>query len=295
MKKLLLAVFILAMSVQVAATTIGEESIVVDLEDSSVRKQIHVQELTSSTLTVFTPAEIRELDVTVDGEPVQCNVFEGAFESRIECDISKETDFSVQLNFTAGNLVKGQNNRNTFSYSRNFIRPTEKFNLKVILPEGSGIVDGRNTSSPSVSPSTDNIGSNGRRITVEWSDDPTIGESQSYSIVYEQLSNQNNIFKLGFAAAAFILIIGGAFFGYNLLRKEELENIYDDLEEDKIEVLDLLAENEGEMLQKDVVDSLDYSKAKISSTVSDLVDEEIVSKEKEGRSNKLKLAKKYKT
>jgi uncharacterized membrane protein len=295
MKKLLLAAFILGLSAQVAATTIGDESIVVDLEDSSVQKQIEVKELTSSSLTISTPAEISNLNVRVDGEPAQCDVSQTAFESRIECDISKRNNFSVELNFTADNLVERETNRNVFTYTRNFIRPTESFNLKVILPEGSGIVDDMNTSSPSLSPATDNIGSNGRRITVEWSGDPTIGESQSYRIVYERLSDQNNLMTMILTAVALIVVIVAVFLGYNRFRREDLENVYDELEEDHIEVLDLLAENDGSMLQKDVVDSLDYSKAKISSTVSDLVDDEIVSKEKEGRSNKLKLSKKYKT
>ena len=295
MKKLLVAAFILMMCSHAAATTIGEEKIEVDLEDSSVQKQIEVKELTSSTLRIFTPAKVTNLEATVDGEPIDCRVFEGDIESTIDCDTSKERNFTVDLNFTAENLVETRNNRDFFSYSRDFIRPTERFTLKVILPKGSGIVDGGDISEPTISPDTDNIGSNGRRITVEWSSNPTIGESQSYRIVYESLSNSNNLINLFLAAFGALIVLTGLVLGFRYLRRDEIETVYDELEEDQVEVLDLLAENDGEMLQKDVVNMLDYSKAKISSTVSELVDKEIITKAKEGRSNKLKLSKKYKT
>ena len=55
----------------------------------------------------------------------------------------------------------------------------------------------------------------------------------------------------------------------------------------------MLKNSEGEMLQKDIVEQTDYSKAKISGVVKTLVEQEIVTKEKEGRSNKVSLKKEY--
>lgn len=294
MKKLLVAASILLLVSQAAATTISSEQITVDLEDSTVNAEIHVEELTSSTLTLFTSNRIDNFQATVDGENIECNIFKSMDESRVECDVPRKDNFTIMYSYEASDLVETEQKVNTFYYSENFIRPTDNYSLKVILPSGAGILDSKNLSEPVISPPTDNIGSNGRRITVTWNNDPTIGETHSYKIMYENLSNQNNYAQIGLAAIAVLLIGAGGFFGFRYVMRENVENKYDDLSEDQIEIVEILRGNGGEMLQKDVVDSLDYSKAKVSGIVSDLVDEDIVVKEKEGRSNKLAISKKFK-
>jgi uncharacterized membrane protein len=58
-------------------------------------------------------------------------------------------------------------------------------------------------------------------------------------------------------------------------------------------VLDTVRENDNSMLQKDIVDESEYSKAKISSVISELEEKGIVKKSKEGRSNKISISRKY--
>ncbi|MFB6144467.1 MAG: helix-turn-helix transcriptional regulator, partial [Candidatus Nanohaloarchaea archaeon] len=174
-----------------------------------------------------------------------------------------------------------------------FYRPTKKYRLRVVLPKGAGLLDDRNITSSVISPPGATTGSNGRRIFVEWEKTPDLGETITFQVVYQSFSTRISPLQAAVLAVTAALIALGGYFGYRRLQMEDIENVYDELEHDEIEVLDLLQENEGSMLQKDVVDQMDYSKAKVSGIVSGLVDKEVVRKEKEGRSNRLAIAKNY--
>ncbi|MEF8847451.1 MAG: MarR family transcriptional regulator, partial [Candidatus Paceibacterota bacterium] len=70
-------------------------------------------------------------------------------------------------------------------------------------------------------------------------------------------------------------------------------DLLEEVDSDQEMVINMLKENEGRMLQKDIVDKSDYSKAKISGVVKELEEKDIISKEKEGRSNKVVLKDKF--
>jgi len=50
-----------------------------------------------------------------------------------------------------------------------------------------------------------------------------------------------------------------------------------------------LKDENGSMLQKDIVNESEYSKAKISGVVSSLDEKGLITKKKEGRSNRIKI------
>jgi uncharacterized membrane protein len=93
------------------------------------------------------------------------------------------------------------------------------------------------------------------------------------------------------AAAVLVLVL--IYFIYRRKNVVNSTSILEELGEDERLVVEMLRDAEGEMLQKDIVADSEYSKAKISGVVSTLVDEEIVTKEKEGRSNKVSLREKF--
>jgi uncharacterized membrane protein len=73
----------------------------------------------------------------------------------------------------------------------------------------------------------------------------------------------------------------------------EASSVLDELGSDERMVIELIQENGGKMLQKDIVEDSKYSKAKISGVIGSLEEDDIVSKEKEGRSNKILLKEKF--
>jgi len=126
--------------------------------------------------------------------------------------------------------------------------------------------------------------------------DPDLGgEAVNFQIAYDKISAPINLHQgIALALTAAIASLAG-YFAYRRFNRENIENIYEELESDEIEVLEILRENDGSMLQKDVVEELDYSKAKVSGTVSELVDKDVLIKEKEGRSNMLSIYKGYRS
>ena len=90
-----------------------------------------------------------------------------------------------------------------------------------------------------------------------------------------------------------LVLLGVSYLVWIRKTRDDISETYEDLSQDEIEVIEILLENDGQLLQKDVVNESSYSKAKISGLVSSLVDKEIITKQKEGRSNELKISKKY--
>lgn len=293
MRKLLALLFLVMLTTAASATTIEHESVSVNLDSKEVDVELEVQELTSSRLTYFTDHEITDLSVTVNGEPLECQVYSSETNNQISCETDVKNNFTAVIEYSSPGIVESQGETNTFETTESFIRPTRNYSLEVRLPEGNILATSNETESV-VEPAGAEISTDGQRITVKWNDEPELGSSQTYRVIYQSAGRTGNqlLERLGAAVVIVTALILG-YFALKKLREEELDSVYGELEEDEKEVLDLLKENEGSMLQKDLVEQLDYSKAKISGTVSSLVEREIIEKQKEGRSNRVSIRKNY--
>lgn len=291
MKKQVLLLFLVLTPV-VSATDISSEEVTVDLEDSSVDVTVEVSELTASNFTYLTSYPISNLEAEIDGETADCEVENLQIGSEISCEVEKTQNFSVEMDFRGSGFVRSQQGVRIFQYSQPFYRPTSSYSMQVLLPRGSGIVDSTNISTPVISPGNGEVGSNGRRISVTWNTEPELGQTSDYQVAYERYSISGGQEYLWIILGVIIFGIA-SYFGSRWLMREDIETVYEDLEEDEIEVVEMIRENDGSMLQKDIVEKSDYSKAKISSLVSSLADKEVVKKQKEGRSNAVSIRKKY--
>ncbi|MFB6144118.1 MAG: helix-turn-helix transcriptional regulator [Candidatus Nanohaloarchaea archaeon] len=294
MRKLLPAVLLVMAASTAAGTSIGVENVTVDLRDSSVHVQMHVEELTSSSFSYITTYQVSDVEGWIAGKRTGCEVQDLQLGSEITCDTQQKSNFSVELQFESSGLVTERTGFSTFSYRHSVFRPTDRFNLKVILPAGKGILRPGNTTTSVVVPgeySTGTVG--GRNIYVKWSLKPQLGEMLSFQASYETLSRSKGYRGIiaGAVGAAILLILG--YLGWIRYTRQPLESVYGEVDEDEKAVLELLKDNDSQMLQKDIVKQSDYSKAKISGLVKGLVEKGVLEKEKEGRSNRLKVAKKY--
>lgn len=293
MRKAFCLILVLFLVSSAAATSIESENVTVDLENKQVEVDTYVKELTSSAFTYITSYPVENVEAKVNGKPLECETSYLQVGTEITCDTNLRTDFNVHMEFKEEGLTSVRNNAEIFSYTQSIYRPTDKYNLRVLLPSGAGLIDQNNASTPVVSPSNYEVGSNGQQIFVEWNTTPQIGETLRFSLMYEAFSSTNNYLKI---AGSIVGILGIGSIGYLIWRRKTRDNIneiYEDLSDDEIDIIELLVENEGKMLQKDVVNSSQYSKAKISGLVSSLVDKEVITKQKEGRSNKLTISKNY--
>lgn len=293
MRKALCLILVLFLASSAASTSIEAENVTVDLETKQVEVNTQVKELTSSAFTYITSYPVENVEATANGQPLNCETSPLQVGTEISCDTDLRENFSVQISFKEDGLTNTRNNAKIFSYTQSIYRPTDNYNLKILLPSGSGIIDQNNASTPVVSPSDYDVGSNGQQIFVEWNTAPQIGDTLRFSLMYSALSSSTNYLHIAGLIIG-LIVIGGI--GYVIWRRKTRENIneiYENLSEDEIEIVELLIENDGEMLQKDVVDSSKYSKAKISGLVSGLVDKDIIEKQKEGRSNNLTISRNY--
>ena len=294
-KKVLLTFLGLLLVSTATATTITNEEVTVDLENSSVNVQMDVETLTTETFNYQTSHPVRNLEMEIDGEEADCEVEQLAVGATINCETSKVNNFIVNMVYETDNLVDSQERINVFRYSQSIYRPIGNYSFKVILPEGTGVVDQENATTDVIVPDNGEVGNmGGRRFFVEWNTQPSLGETQSFRVLYEPFEETpgGQILIPGSVAAA-VLVLALTYFIYRRKNAVNSSSILEELGEDERLVVEMLQDAEGEMLQKDIVADSDYSKAKISGVVSTLVDEEIVTKEKEGRSNKVSLREKF--
>ncbi|MFB6241466.1 MAG: helix-turn-helix transcriptional regulator [Candidatus Nanosalina sp.] len=296
MKKILAVIAVILLTSTVTATTIAFEDVRIDLSDNSVKTTVKVQKLTSTAFTYTSSYNIENFNATMETKPLDCEITDITPGNRIICDVEDRENFTVHLRYTANNLISEQSGVKVFRYRHPIYRPTKNYRLEVILPRGGVLLENSNTSTQVISPQGFQTGSNGRRISVSWNLNPQLGETLTFLVLYEKVGDSGQtkldlelLARILTAATVVILVLAG------LLRwkRQDLSDIYEELDEDERKVLELLEENDGEYLQKDLVDDMDYSKAKISGIVSEMVDKGLLKKSKEGRSNKLTISRKY--
>lgn len=290
MKKVFYLILVLFLASSATATTISSQNVTIDLETSQVEVDMEVAELTSSALTYITSYPVENVEVEANDRELDCEVTSLQIGSEISCDTDLRHNFDVHMEFRSTGLVSSRNNARIFSYSHSIYRPTDNYRLRIALPSGGALIDQKNASTPVVSPQGYTTESNGQRIFVEWNRKPRIGETLRFTAMYQEYSSTFNYVKIVALPALLLIIAVVGYITWKRKNRDSIEVVYGELSEDEIEIIELLRENDGEMLQKDVVDSSDYSKAKISGLVSGLVDREIIDKKKEGRSNKLSIS-----
>jgi uncharacterized membrane protein len=292
-KALVLGLMAIFLSLNISATTISQEEVIVDLEDSSVTVEMEIEDLTTETFNHQTTHPVENLKAYFNDESKDCTVNELAVGAEINCDADLRENFSVRLEYKASGLVSSRNRINTFSYSQPIYRPVRNYSFRVLLPEGTGLVEHSNTTTPVIQPEDGETGNmNGRRFYVKWESQPELGNPERFQVLYENLE-ENQFSKTLPAILGLLLFIGLGYVVYRRKGEVQASNILEELDSDEEMVLELLRGNEGSMLQKDIVEESDYSKAKISGVVKGLVEKEIVSKEKEGRSNKVSLEERF--
>jgi len=300
MKKIMLAAMLIVLSFSATATTLANEDIKIDLNTDTVTVDIEVEELTSSSFPYVSSNDIERVNASINGEPVECEIQDSAIGSEIRCPTDLRKNFTVNLQYEMEDLVSSRDGIKVFQYEHRVYRPTDSFTLEVILPDGHAILERGNTTQQVISPLNYETGSNGRQILVDWNLQPQLGNTLSFYILMNDIQgnptdNDSIMIDRNVIVASIIIILSliAAGVGYFIYTREDLSENMENLNDDQKDILEKLRENDGEYLQKDLVDEMDYSKAKISGEVSELVEKGILKKSKEGRSNKLSISRKY--
>lgn len=255
----------------------------------------HYDTITSDKLSYLVPSKYdpRQLQAWDEQGRLDCTVETLDIGKELLCDPRERKDYTVNIRYF-GDFTTRQEDRFTFSYVKQVLTPTKNVRMRVVLPEGYGLQ--QSSDSPYVPPAA--VDTEGRRIFVHWQDtSPSIGDTTHYTVRYEKLGALERMSPGTAAGIAVIALLVVAGTGLYLRRNDNgsqsadtIAAIFPVLKEDEQLVLRYLIDNDGEAEQRDIVQNVDYSKAKISKLLSDLEDRSLVEKQKQGRVNIVTLA-----
>ncbi len=294
----LLGVAVLLCAAMTAATTVREESVVLNITgepaaDVTVTREY--ADISSERLSYLVPQRYDPQSLSVrDGiGELDCDIDRSELWQEILCTPRKRANYTVTVSYR-GDFVSRQGGRFLFAYDSSVLFPTERAEMQVVLPAGTGLVSG---DGPSYSPPNASVGSSGRRIFISWTDtDIALGDTLSYQVRYERLEPIERyvpVRVLG-AVAAVIVVVAGVVAVVYLRRDREdgktIASVFPMLKDDEQTVMRYIIDAGGEVEQRDIVADVDYSKAKISKLLSDLEERHLITKEKSGRVNVVALA-----
>lgn len=239
----------------------------------------------------FIPAKATNIKVLADNSTVECDVTQGIGTS-IVCKVNaREFVYEFHVKNLVSTIGELQYIR-VFQYLFSITQPVDKLHVVVKFPLGAALVEEdklRGTGLKTFDPDFGREGSDGRRIFVGWTfDKPALGKNISLSAIYELLGFDT--FTLFFVILAFVIIA----FVLTLIfifKKHRVKDILPVLTDSERKVMEIILREKGEVDQRVIVKETDYSKAKVSRVISDLMARGLVEKISKGRRNLIKLKK----
>lgn len=290
--------FAFLMSSVALGSTISSEKEVVRLgEPTEVEIMVNYSSFTADRVSVLVPSSHRPENIQATDErgDVSCELRD-QYGKEILCDPGNMSGtYNILISYTTDLPSETNEGKEYISYThpQRFLVPTDMFSLTVILPEGYGIVE--KSMNPPYEPENARTGSEGRRIFVTWNEENiSLGDSEEYVTRYQELNVFENVVPQSTTFfVAFVILMVAVFAAVYVRRQssETIASIMPVLKKDEQEVMRYIISNEGECEQRQLVEDLSYSKAKISNLVSDLVERNLIEKIKEGRTNRLVVKK----
>lgn len=240
------------------------------------------------TLPVF--GTIKNFETASNAGPQDCVVTSGAA-SIIVCKLNlTQEKRTLELQFETADFVKSVDGKSLLSLDLSLNQRIDQTAASVRLPEAYALT--KTSAIPSVSPPTNSIVSDGRRIIVNWNiANITTDQSLKLQTLYEPIGNEFPTSFIILGIASFLVLGGLGTFFYRRIKKpkEIILSVLDDFERKVVEVITVAG---GEINQRKVVAETNLSKAKVSRVVKRLQERGLIEVTRLGRTNKLKLAQK---
>lgn len=289
---LLVAIFLLAATAD-AALTVWDVQTSINDDGSSDWVATLTYNITTTKSDYFVLSRATNIEVFGDGNPLDCEVTYDIGTSIVCNEISAK---EVIYRFHVKGLVSNLQNLKIFRYQFSVTQAVDKMQVSIKFPLGTALVEDLKLAGTGLKPFEPDFGregSDGRRIFVSWSfDKPELGQSINVYAIYEILSgfDQFTVFAviLVLIILVFIAIVSLVF------RKHSVRDILPVLTEGERKVMEILLREKGEADQRIIVKETDFSKAKVSRIINDLMHRGLVEKVSKGRKNLIKLKKEVK-
>ncbi|MDI6798849.1 MAG: MarR family transcriptional regulator [Candidatus Aenigmarchaeota archaeon] len=224
--------------------------------------------------------------------PIDCSVKAGLV-SAISCSFNlTQEKRTIEFNFKTNDFVKAQDNKYFLDAELGIGKDIASTFVSVKLPEGMALHSENFTESKISFPENATTVTGGRSIIVFWRlDDVKSTQSLRFQVLYEKIAATPTV-RLSYIIALGLVIASVLGFVIVKLRKPEklVLSVLDDFER---KVMDILIASGGVVNQKKIVRETNLSKAKVSRVVKSLVNRGLIEVERIGRTNKLKLKKKF--
>ncbi|MDY6768919.1 MAG: hypothetical protein SVW02_02315, partial [Candidatus Nanohaloarchaea archaeon] len=245
-----------------SATAIQEEDITIELgSQDTVAVERHYAAITTEQVSYLVLGKYSPSDLSAHDAQgaLDCSVEQLSIGKEILCTPRQRSNYTVTITYTA-DFAEQVDGAQEFSYANRVFVPTRQVETRVVLPEGYGLVQ----SGEAYTPPGAEVGSRGRRIFLQWErGNVSIGDSTTYTARFEKLGVFESLAlrQLTVLLAVAVLVLAGLVVYVRRKHGGEktIASVFPVLKEDEKEVMRYIIDHEGEVEQREIVDSLDYS------------------------------------
>ncbi|MDI6806686.1 MAG: hypothetical protein QMD14_02615 [Candidatus Aenigmarchaeota archaeon] len=290
--KISIIVVIIALFLLIKVVTAAVESYVVDAiifsERVSVKLAISFPPETKN-FKFFLPIRIDNFNATTTAGPAQCEVKINGI-TDIDCWFNLTFERrTLMINFDTSDFLKKVDERVMFIGDFSLNENIEKLYVTLRLDEGLVL-----TKDQEIFPKNGVVSSDGRRIIVLWRDENVSSEETlKYQLTSEPLITQpvHIIQPWQFIIIATIAALLSTYFVLKSWKKPE-KIIFSMLDDFERKVMNVIITSGGKVNQRRVVQQTGLSKAKVSRVVKSLANKKLITVERRGRTNILRIVKK---
>lgn len=240
----------------------------------------------------FVLSQISDLQVYADNVPITCQVSEEIGSSIVCRNIAANV---VEYKFHTKKFVENLQKLLIFRYPFAMTELVDKFHVNLALPQGTAIVEESKLGTTGLRPFEPDYGregSDGRRIFISWTvDKPHLGETINIYAIYENIGFDP---FTTFAIILALIVIAFISILYYITKKRKIQDILPVLNDSERRVMEILLREKGEVDQRVIVKDTDFSKAKVSRIINELMARGLLEKLSKGRKNLIKLKKEVK-
>jgi DNA-binding transcriptional ArsR family regulator len=220
-----------------------------------------------------------------------CKIVKRVLDTQVTCEMDAAERTDISVTYSSDENVKKRDSYFLFADSFILTEDTKTLNVLVKLPEATGL---REPVENSYTPADALIGSDGRRLVINWlKNDLKEDERFDVSVAFEKTGD---IIPSQFPMEYLIVIVIVSFSAFVLFyqfyyKDKGVKLIFPVLKKDEKIIFNSIMKHGNGVNQKIIVKDSGYSKAKVSKVLNSLKERGLVKLERIGRSNKVYIQK----
>lgn len=259
------------------------------LDNNTALNNMHLIYVNSPGQQVILTIE-NPLDIKASPQSI-CTVVKKVLETEVICNIQNSDRTDINISYSSDETVKKRDGYFLYADSFKLNDDIKTLSVLVKLPEATGLSEPIENS---YSPSDALIGSDGRRLIINWlKNDLKKGEMFDVSIAFEKTGEVvASEFPIEYIIVAIIITLSASGLFYHFyLRNRGVKVILPVLKSDEKTIFNTIMKHGSGVNQKVIVRDSGYSKAKVSKVLNSLKERGLVKLERIGRSNKVYIEK----